>query len=110
MNDAMLSLKKVSFRTEVWTTIPIQVFLFCLDAGYLLMLFAAVKMCTAGSMPVQHLFSFAVIGYFFYESVKSLGPVLVELRYISISIKRIGEISETEEPSYNESKELPAES
>ena len=107
MNEAMLRLKKISFRTEVWTAIPIQVFLFCLDAGYLVMLFAAVKMCAADSIPVQDLFSFSVIGYFLFESVKSLGPLLVELRYISISIKRIGEIFETEEPSYNELKEPP---
>lgn len=109
MNEAMLRLKKESFRTEVWTAIPIQFFLFCLDAGYLIMLFAAVKMCTAGGMSVQDLFSFAVIGYFFYETVKSLGPVLVELRYISISTRRIGEILGTKEPSYNEFKALPEE-
>lgn len=110
MNEAMLRLKKISFRAEVWTAIPIQIFLFCLDTGYLVMLYVAVKMGAAGSMPVQNLFSFAVIGYFFYETVKSLGPMLVELRYISISTKRIGEILETEEPTYNERRDIPAES
>lgn len=84
MNEALLCLKKSSFRTKSGRLIPIQVFLFCLDAGYLLMLFVAVKICAAGNMFVQDLFSFAVIGYFFYESVKSLGPVLVELRYIHL--------------------------
>jgi ATP-binding cassette subfamily B protein IrtB len=108
MNEAMLRLKQVSFQTEVWATIPIQFFLFCLDAGYLLMLFVAVKACATGGMPLQNLFSFAVIGYFFYEAMKAVGPILVELRYIMISIERIGEIFETEEPSYDEAKELPA--
>ncbi len=107
MNDAMLRLKQISFRTEVWTAIPIQVFLFFLDAGYLVMLFAAVKMCVAGSMHIQGLFSFAVIGYFLFESVKSLGPQLVEIRYNALSIKRIGEIFEAEEPHYSELKKPP---
>ena len=87
MNDAMLRLKKISFRTEVWAAIPIQIFLFCLDAGYLVTLFAAVKMCAAGSLSVQGLFSFAFIGYFLFETVKSLGPQLVELRYVSHILK-----------------------
>ena len=105
MNDAMLRLKKISFRTEVWAAIPIQIFLFCLDAGYLITLFAAVKICAAGSLSVQGLFSFAFIGYFLFETVKSLGPQLVELKYVSLSIKRIGEIFEAEEPPYNELKQ-----
>lgn len=107
MNEAMLRLKKISFRTEVWATIPIQILLFCLDAGYLITLFAAVKMCAAGGMHVQSLFPFAFIGYFLFETVKSLGPQLVELKYVSLSIKRIGEIFEAEEPAYNELKEPP---
>ena len=105
MNAAMLRLKKISFRTEVWAAIPIQVFLFCLDVGYLITLFAAVKICAAGSLSVQGLFSFAFIGYFLFETVKSLGPQLVELKYVSLSIKRIGEIFEAEEPPYNELKQ-----
>ncbi|QUI23907.1 ABC transporter ATP-binding protein [Vallitalea pronyensis] len=107
MDEVMLQLKKVSFQTEVWTAIPIQIFLFCLDAGYLLMLFLAVKMSAAGDMPIKDVFTFAVMGYFFFEVVKSLGPVLVELRYISISTKRIGEILETEEPDYDVYRHLP---
>lgn len=99
-----------SFRTEVRTTIPIQIFLFCLDAGYLVMLWAAVRSCATGDLSVQNLIAFAVIGHYFYEAVKSLGPMLVELRYVSISTKRIAEIFETEEPSYNELKDLPASS
>lgn len=107
MKKAMLRLKKISFRTEVWAAIPIQIFLFCLDAGYLIMLFAAVKMCASGSMSVQGLFTFAFIGYFLFETVKSLGPQLVELRYVSLPIKRIGEIFEAEEPPYSDLKEPP---
>lgn len=107
MDEAMLRLKKASFRAEVWTAIPIQIFLFCLDVGYLLMLLLGVRMCTTGNMPVRDLLSFAVLGYFLYEALKSLGPVLVELRYIKISIKRIAEIFETDEPVYNILRKLP---
>lgn len=107
MDEAMLRLKKMSFRAEVWTGIPIQVFLFCLDVGYLLMLYAAAHMWAAGSISIETIFSFAVIGYYFYEPIKTLGMKLVELRYMSISTKRIGEIFETKEPSYNELEKLP---
>lgn len=107
MNEAMLQLKKASFRTEVWTAIPIQIFLFCLDIGYLITLLAAVRMCAIGSMPIEGLFSFAVIGYFLFETVKSLGPQLVEVRYIYLSINRIGEIFNAEEPSYHDPNKLP---
>ncbi|MCG8514608.1 MAG: ABC transporter ATP-binding protein/permease [Halanaerobiales bacterium] len=109
MNKAMLRLKKLSFRAEVWTGIPIQLFLFCLDAGYLLMLLIAVKMCTAGNLTIVNLFAFAVIGYYFYEPIKSLGTMLIELRYMTISINRISEIFEVEEPSSNQLVELPKE-
>jgi ATP-binding cassette subfamily B protein len=107
MNEAMLNLKKMSFRTEVWTGIPIQIFLFCLDTGYLMMLLKAVHMCSVGTLTIEKLFSFAVIGYYFYEPIKTLGTMLVELRYMSISINRIGEILETKEPPYNEFREIP---
>ena len=109
MNKAMLRLKKLSFRAEVWTGIPIQLFLFCLDAGYLLMLLIAVKMCTAGNLTIVNLFAFAVIGYYFYEPIKSLGTMLIELRYMTISINRISEIFEVEEPSSNQLVEPPKE-
>jgi ATP-binding cassette subfamily B protein len=108
MDQALLRLKRISFRAEVLTAIPIQIFLFCLDAGYLVMLWAAVRGCATGGLSVQNLIAFAVIGHYFYEAVKSLGPMLVELGYVSISTKRIGEILKTEEPSYNELKDLPA--
>jgi ATP-binding cassette subfamily B protein IrtB len=107
MDQALQRLKRISFRAEVWTAIPIQIFLFCLDAGYLVMLWAAVRGCATGDLSVQNLIAFAVMGHYFYEAVKSLGPMLVELRYVSISTQRIGEILETEEPSYNALKELP---
>lgn len=107
MDEAMLRLKKMSFRAEVWTGIPIQVFLFCLDVGYLMMLSAAAHMWAAGSLSIETLFSFAVIGFYFYEPIKTLGTMLVEFRYMSISTKRIGEIFETSEPSYNEVQKLP---
>ena len=109
MNKAMLNLKKLSFRAEVWTGIPIQLFLFCLDAGYLLMLLIAGKMCTAGNLTVVNLFAFAVIGYYFYEPIKNLGTMLIELRYMTISINRISEIFEVEEPSSNQLVEFPKE-
>jgi len=107
MNEAMLRLKKISFRTEVWATIPIQIFLFCLDAGYLLTLYASVQRCAAGSLSVQGLFSFAFIGYFLFETVKSMGPQMVELKYVSLSVKRIGEIFEAPEPPYDKRKQPP---
>ena len=109
MKDAILHLKKMSFRTEAVTGIPVQIFLFCLDAGFLGTLFAGVHMCANGNLAVHYLFPFAVMGYYFYESVKSLGPMLVELRYASISTSRIGEIFDAELPSYNERKALPEE-
>lgn len=59
-------------------------------------------MCATGSMSVQSL-----IGYFLFETVKSLGPQLVELKYVSLSIKRIDEIFEAEKPPYNNLKQPP---
>ena len=109
MNKAMVRLKKLSFRAEVWTGIPIQLFLFCLDAGYLLMLLIAVKMCTTGNLTIVNLFAFAVIGHYFYEPIKNLGTMLIELRYMTISINRISEIFEVEEPSSNQLVEFPKE-
>jgi ATP-binding cassette subfamily B protein len=109
MKNAMWHLKKMSFRTEVVTGIPVQIFLFCLDTGYLATLFVGVHLCAKGSLAAQYLFPFAVMGYYFYESVKLLGPMLVELQYASISTKRIGEIFDVELPSYNERKALPEE-
>ena len=109
MNKAMVRLKKLSFRAEVWTGIPIQLFLFCLDAGYLLMLLSAVKMCTTGNLTIVNLFAFAVIGHYFYEPIKNLGTMLIELRYMTISVNRISDIFEVEEPSSNQLVEFPKE-
>ncbi len=107
MNEAMKELKKSSFRAEVWTGIPVQVFLFCLDIGYLLTLLIAVQRTAAGSLDIIDLFAFAVIGHYFYEPIKDLGEQLIELRYMNLSIQRITEIFEAEEPSYNRLTALP---
>lgn len=108
LDDSMRHLKKLSFKTEVYTGIPVQLCLLVLDIGYFAMLFLAVKMCAAGAIQIAELFSFSVLGYYFFAPVKQLGALLVELRYAGMSAKRIGEIINTSELPYREDTKLPA--
>ena len=107
LDKAMLHLKKLSFRSEVWTGIPVQLALLALDIGYLLMLFCAVKMCLASEITIPVLFSFVILGFYFFEPVKKLGINLVLLRHGTNSMDRIEEVFGTEEPRYNPSCKLP---
>jgi ATP-binding cassette subfamily B protein len=107
LDKAMLNLKKLSFRSEVWTGIPVQVALLVLDIGYLFMLFCGVKMCLNLQITIPVLFSFVILGFYFFEPVKKLGVNLVMLRHGANSMDRIEEVFRTGEPHYNSSSSLP---
>ena len=107
LDRSMLYLKKMSFRAEVWTGIPVQAALMILDIGYLAMIFLAVKMCLAASLSIPELFSFVILGFYFFEPVKKLGINLVLLRHAANSMDRIDEIFNTDEPRFKEKRILP---
>jgi ATP-binding cassette subfamily B protein len=102
----MLYLKKMSFRAEVWTGIPVQIALMILDIGYLLMIFSAVKMCLAASISIPELFTFVILGFYFFEPIKKLGINLVLLRHAANSMDRIEEIFNTGEPGFKGERHL----
>ncbi|MDD5596998.1 MAG: ABC transporter ATP-binding protein [Victivallaceae bacterium] len=106
LDKSMLYLKKMSFRAEVWTGIPVQIALMILDIGYLVMIFSAVKMCLAASLSIPELFSFVILGFYFFEPVKKLGINLVLLRHAANSMDRIDEIFNTGEPRFKEKRVL----
>ena len=107
LDKSMLYLKKMSFRSEVWTGIPVQIALMILDVGYLVMILFAVKMCLAASISIPELFSFVILGFYFFEPIKKLGINLVLLRHAANSMDRIEEIFKTAEPQYQETQKLP---
>ncbi len=108
LDESMLRLKKLSFRTEVFAGIPVQIALFIMDTGYLVMLALAIKMAVAGSLAIPELFSFIVLGFYFCAPVKQLGIELVLLRHAGLSVGRIRSIMEEEELPYEEKPKLPA--
>jgi len=99
MEQAMLRLKKLSFRSEVMAGIPVQLFLLVMDAGYLIILAAGIRLCAAGSLSMADYFTYLILGHYFYGPLKVLGPILVELRYARLSTGRIAEIFREEPPS-----------
>jgi ATP-binding cassette subfamily B protein len=107
LDKVMLKLKKLSFRTEVWTGIPIQIALLIIDLGYLFTIFIGAKMCINNTMTIANLFTVTILGYYFFEPVKQLGISIVLLRHAKNSLDRIEEIFEEEEPSYVAEAELP---
>ncbi|MCW4022325.1 MAG: ABC transporter ATP-binding protein [archaeon] len=107
MEQAFVDLNKMTFKTETFAGIPMQIFLVCLDVGYLGMFFYSIPLYFSGTLPLQHLIAFAIIGYYFYEPVKSLGALIVELRYASISVEKIQNLLRKEEPPYDETQRLP---
>jgi ATP-binding cassette subfamily B protein len=106
LDKSMLYLKKMSFRAEVWTGIPVQIALMILDIGYLLMIFSAVKMCLAASISIPELFTFVILGFYFFEPIKKLGINLVLLRHAANSMDRIEEIFNTGEPGFKGERHL----
>ena len=92
LKQSMLELKKQSFRVEVFTGIPVQVFLLILDLGYLLMLLVGAWMITTGGLTVVNYLTYAILGYYFFAPVRNLGIMLVELRYAMVSTDRIEEV------------------
>jgi ATP-binding cassette, subfamily B, bacterial IrtB/YbtQ len=108
LDKSMLHLKKLSFRAEVWTGIPVQIALMILDIGYLLMLFFAIKMCISTAISIPELFSFAILGFYFFEPIKKLGINLVLLRHAANSTDRIEEIFKTAEPEFIQGQHLPS--
>jgi len=107
LNDSMKNLTKACFRTEVFTGIPVQLFLLFIDGGYFLMIFFAVKMFANGELGIPELFSFVVLGHYFFMPVKQLGINLIELRYALMSTSRIYEVMNTEELPYKKGREMP---
>ncbi len=107
LDKSMLYLKKLSFHSEVWTAIPIQIAMMILDIGYLAMLFIAVKMCLAASITIPQMFSFAILGFYFFEPIKKLGINLVLLRHAANSTDRIEEVFKTAEPEFKPAQQLP---
>ncbi|UZJ36932.1 ABC transporter ATP-binding protein [Prosthecochloris sp. SCSIO W1103] len=97
LKQSMLDLKKQSFRVEVFTGIPVQVFLLILDMGYLLMLLTGAWMIAVGGLGVVDYLTYAILGYYFFAPVKNLGIMLVELRYAMVSTRRIEEVFSAEE-------------
>jgi ATP-binding cassette subfamily B protein len=100
MEQAFVDLNKITFKTETLAGVPMQIFLICLDLGYLGTFFYSIPLCFSGTLPVQHLIAFAIIGYYFYEPVKSLGALIVELKYASLSVEKIQNLLKKEEASY----------
>ncbi len=101
LDRAMIKLKKLSFISEVWTGIPVQIAMFILDAGYLAMLYYAVKYTLAGDIAVYELFTFTILGFYFFEPIKNAGVILVLLRHAANSTDRIKEIFSAQEPDYS---------
>lgn len=107
LDNTMRKLKKLSFKSEVYAGIPVQIFLLLLDAGYLIMLSAGATMTLTGDISIPELFTFAVLGYYFFAPIKKLGPILVLMRYTRLSIDRIGEVLTAEELPFDAEQELP---
>jgi ATP-binding cassette, subfamily B, bacterial IrtB/YbtQ len=107
LDDSMRRLKRLSFRTEVFAGIPVQIFLLLIDGGYFLLAFIAVRMTLTGNLSIAVLFSFLVMGHYFFAPVKQLGINLVELRYALLSADRIAEVMNTPELPYSEETPLP---
>ncbi len=110
LDNAMHKLKRMSFRTEVFAGIPVQIFLLLIDGGYFLLAFIAVRMTLAGDLSIAVLFSFLVMGHYFFAPVKQLGINLVELRYALLSADRIAEVMNARELPFNEEIHLPEKS
>ena len=106
LDNAMKKLKKLSFKGEVYAGIPVQISLLLLDAGYLIMLSFAAKMSFEGELSIPELFTFAVLGYYFFAPIKRLGPILVLMRYTRLSLDRIGEVLAAEELPYDKGQKL----
>lgn len=107
LDDSMKNLKKAAFQVEVFTGIPVQLFLFILDGGYFFMVFASLYFYSQGMIVISDLLSFVVLGHFFYAPVKQLGINLVELRYALMSQARISELMNEEELTFDEKATLP---
>jgi len=107
LDEAMILLKKMSFRAEVWAGIPVQIAMLILDAGYLFMLLFAVKMCLAAEIIIPELFTFAILGFYFFEPIKNVGIVMVLLRHAANSTERIEEIFNSAEPEFEADQKLP---
>ena len=97
LEKSISDLNKMTFKIELWAGIPMQIFLFLLDVGYLATFLLAVHFYLAGSLPIQNLVAFAVLGFYFYEPLKSVGTNLVEMRYALLSTKFIEDILKTPE-------------
>ena len=109
LDQAMLRLKKLSFQTEVWAVIPVQLAMLVLDIGYLLMLGKAVMMCLAAELTIPELITFALLGFYFFEPIKNVGIAMVLLRHAANSTDRIEEIFNAVEPVFRANQPLPDE-
>lgn len=100
LDAAMLDFKCLSFRTEVFAGIPVQIALLVIDCGYVSLLLAASYYYFEGSLELVKLLTFSVLGFYFFEPVKQLGVITVLLRHARHSTDRINEILKLPEPSF----------
>jgi len=106
LKKAVTDLNKMTFKLELWAGVPMQIFLFLLDIGYLVTFLTAVYFYVADNLPIQNLVAFAVLGFYFYEPLKSIGTNLIEMHYALLSTKFIEDILKTPEVKH-ESTPLP---
>ncbi len=107
LDKAMIHLKKLSFRAEVFAGIPVQIAMLILDIGYLLMLLIAIKMTLVAEISIPVLFTFVILGFYFFEPIKNIGIIMVLLRHAANSTDRIEEIFSTPEPEFQKNTKLP---
>ena len=107
LDKAMLKLKKLSFKSEVFTGIPVQIALLILDLGYLFTIYLSSVWAINSQIGIAEAFSFTILGYYFFEPIKGLGISMVLLRHSKNSIDRIEELLNEEEPEYIENKFSP---
>ncbi len=106
LDKSLLKLKKLSFKTEVWSGIPVQIALLILDFGYLIMLFYGAKMCVSGLLGIPEFFTYAILGFYFFEPVKQVGISVVLMRHAKNSLDRIDDILSKEESDYYKNQQL----
>lgn len=106
LDNSMRELKTISFKQEVYTAIPVQVFVFILDAGYILTLLIGAYFSWRGLLTPIEVITYSIGGFYFFTPIKVLGIMLVELRYARVSTKRIGEVFDTRELDFSTKDEV----
>ncbi len=107
LDKAMIKLKKLSFKSEVFTGIPVQIAILIMDFGYLFTIYQASILALNQQIIIAEAFSFIILGYYFFEPIKLLGISMVMLRHSKNSLDRIKELMKEPEPNYLEDSFLP---